>query len=120
MGGERKGQWLGHRELTGRQGGGRGQVPRSTGREAAGPQSRVCLEELNKYLLSVPSMEGRELFGLRAFISGALAFSLVGASGTKQVTTNMSRQLPREGSRRGIAINIPPQPRQVLPVPAPL
>lgn len=85
VGGVRKGQWFGHRELTGHQGGGRVQAPRSTGREAASPQSRVCLEELNKYLLSVPSTEGRELFGLRAFISRALAFSLVGASGTKQV-----------------------------------
>lgn len=68
------------------------------------PQCWACLEELNKYLLSVPSTGGRELLGLRAFISGALALSLVGASGTEQVTTNISGLLPREMSRGGISI----------------
>lgn len=74
----------------------------------AGPQCWGCLEELSKYLLSVPSTGGRELLGLRALISGALAFSLVAASGTEQVTTNMSWLLPKEMSRGGISIKNPP------------
>lgn len=56
---------------------------RGSGASDTNPQSWVCLKELSKYLLSVPSTGGRELFGLRAFISGALAFSPVGASGIK-------------------------------------
>jgi hypothetical protein len=40
----------------------------------------------SKYSLSVPNTGGRELLDLRDFISGALVFSLAGASGTKQAT----------------------------------
>lgn len=97
------GPWPGHQDLTG----------------LAGVQARrlglwrwpavLATEELNKYLLSVPSTGGRELLGLRAFISGALTFSLVGASGTEQVTTNISWLLPKEMSQGGMSVKkIPP------------
>lgn len=101
----RKGYWLHLQEFTGQSGAGQ------AGGISAGPQCWGCLEKLNKYLLSVPSTEGRELLGLRAFISGALAFSLAGATGTKQVTTNISWQLPKETSRGSISMKIPPQPK---------
>lgn len=100
------GHWPGHQDFTGLTGCRQG----SWGSDA-GPQSWGGLEKLSKYLLSVPSMGGRELLGLRAFISGALAFSLVGASRTEQGTTSVSWLLPKGTSRGGISRKPPPRPR---------
>lgn len=52
--------------------------------------------EAEKHLLSVPSRGGRELLGLRDFISGTLVFSPARASGTNKRNTNISQELSEE------------------------
>lgn len=65
-------------------------VQEGAGDQEAGalpPHSCLCMVKPSKqHLLSVPSTGVRELLGLRDFISGALVFSLVPASGTKKGT----------------------------------
>lgn len=101
MGGAEKRPRAGSPVVHGALGEGRGWASNSAGKDAtAGLQSWSCPEKLNKDLLSVPSTGGRELLGLRAFISGALAFSLAGASAAKRVTISISWQRSKEMSSR--------------------
>lgn len=66
--------------------------------------------EAEKHLLSVPSRGGRELLGLRDFISGTLVFSPARASGTNKRNTNISQELSEELRSGGTPVRTLPWP----------
>lgn len=89
--GLRKGNWLGNQENIGCFGRWTEACPLfgEFRTELVTRSQGFCLPlygETKRHLLSVPSTGGRELLGLRDFISGALVFSLVRASGTREGT----------------------------------
>lgn len=112
--GLRKGDWLSNQEDMGYPGGWAEACPqgvqgRAGDQEAAAVPARLPLYgEAERHLLSVPSTRGRELLGLRDFISGALVFSPVRASGTNKGNRNISQQLSKELRRGGTPGSTPP------------